>query len=52
VEVVLPDKELISYKEALIFGFMGLLKELNQNNCLSSVTGALRDCCAGKVYLP
>lgn len=52
VEVVLPNKELISYKEALIFGFMGLLKELNQNNCLSSVTGALRDCCAGKVFCP
>ncbi len=52
VEVVLPNKELISYKEALIFGFMGLLKEFNQNNCLSSVTGALRDCCAGKVFCP
>lgn len=52
VEVVLPSKELISYKEALIFGFMGLLRELNQNNCLSSVTGASRDCSSGVVFIP
>lgn len=44
------DSELIEFKEALIFAFLGVLKLRNENNCLASVTGACRDNCGGTVY--
>ncbi len=50
--VVLPNKELIEYKEALVFAFLGLLRMQNQINCLSSVTGASRDHCSGIIFYP
>lgn len=50
VEVVLPDRKTIEFKEALIFGYLGLLRILGQNNCLSSVTGAQYDAMGGAVY--
>lgn len=44
------DPQLINYKEALIFAFLGVLRLRNENNCLASVTGASRDSCSGMVY--
>lgn len=44
------DAELIEFKEALIFAFLGLLRVLGENNCLASVTGASRDNCGGTIY--
>lgn len=44
--------ELIDFKEALIFAFLGVLKMRNEINCLSSVTGASRDCSGGKIIHP
>lgn len=52
VELILPEKKLIDYKEALIFAFLGLLRLSDNNNCLASVTGAEKDHIAGAVYLP
>ena len=49
---VLPDDELVDYKEALVFAFLGLLRWLERPNCLRSVTGASRDHCAGAVWMP
>jgi len=50
VALVIPEDKLIQYKEALIFAFLGVLRIRNENNCLSSVTGASEDCCSGSVY--
>jgi len=46
------NKELIEFKEALIFAFMGLLRYLNRLNVLSKYSGSARDHSAGSVWLP
>ncbi len=50
VEVVIPSAEILEYKEALIFGLLGVLKLRDEVNCLASVTGAKKDHSSGKVY--
>jgi anhydro-N-acetylmuramic acid kinase len=51
-EIVVPDDELINFKEALIFGLMGVLRLEKKINVLASVTGALRDSSSGVIYEP
>ena len=51
-EIIIPSSEIIEYKEALIFGFLGVLKDSNINNCYSSVTGATKDHSSGNVFIP
>ncbi len=51
-EIIIPDKEIIDFKEALIFGFMGVLRNLGDFNCLASATGASSDSCSGIIYQP
>jgi anhydro-N-acetylmuramic acid kinase len=50
--IKIPEKSLIDFKEAVIFGFLGVLKLRNEINCLQSVTGAKQDHSSGKIYLP
>jgi anhydro-N-acetylmuramic acid kinase len=50
-QIVIPDAQLIDFKEAIIFAFLGYLRVLEQNNCLKSVTGAVRNSCGGAIYL-
>lgn len=51
-EITIPSKEIIEYKEALIFGLLGILKLRNEVNCLSSVTGAKVNHSSGEIFLP
>ena len=51
-DVVIPFEEILDYKEALIFAFLGVLRMRDQNNVLRSVTGAQADSCSGVVSNP
>jgi len=51
-EFIIPDKELIDFKEALIFALLGVLKLRGEINVLSSVTGAKMDHSSGRIYEP
>jgi anhydro-N-acetylmuramic acid kinase len=50
--IVIPDREIVNYKEAIVFGFLGALRLCGQNNVLASVTGARRDSCSGTLCTP
>jgi len=50
-QIIIPNKEIIEYKEAIIFGLLGVLKLRNEINCLSSVTGAKHDHSSGKIFI-
>ena len=52
IEVIIPSPEIIEYKEALIFGLLGVLKLRDEVNCLASVTGAKNDHSSGEVFVP
>ena len=46
------SNQLIDFKEALLFAFLGLLKINNQINCLKSVTGATKNHSSGVIFNP
>lgn len=52
IHPIIPDVDIIDFKEAMIFGFLGLCRIKNINNVLHSVTGASHDHCSGAVFLP
>ena len=45
-----PEPEVVDYKEALIFAFLGVLYMADIPSCLSSVTGASRDNIGGMLF--
>ena len=51
-DLTIPKKEIIDFKEALIFAFLGILRFQKKVNCLSSVTGCSKDHCSGKIFYP
>jgi len=50
LQIIIPDSLTIEFKEALIFGFLALLKYQNKINVLASVTGAKHDHSSGVIY--
>ncbi|MEQ9305033.1 MAG: anhydro-N-acetylmuramic acid kinase [Marinoscillum sp.] len=50
-EIIIPDTQLLEFKEALIFGFLALLRKLNMVNVFASVTGAQQDTVSGDLHL-
>lgn len=51
-EIIIPSAEVVNYKEALIFAFLGVLKLRGENNVMSSVTGASKDHSSGVIFFP
>ena len=46
-ELIVPDENIINFKEALIFAFMGVLRLRNEVNVLCSATGSSENHCSG-----
>ena len=51
IEVIIPGKNLVNYKEALIMALIGTLRWREEYNILSSVTGAKRNSIGGALWL-
>ncbi|RIH67037.1 anhydro-N-acetylmuramic acid kinase [Mariniphaga sediminis] len=49
-EITIPTDQLIHFKEAIVFAFLGLLRFLGQINCYASVTGSRKDSSSGIIY--
>ena len=51
-EIKIPERAIVEFKEAIIFGFLGALFLEKETNTLQSVTGATRDSIGGILHLP
>ncbi len=51
IEVVVPNENLVQYKEALIMALIGVLRWRQEYNVLASVTGASRNSIGGAVWI-
>ena len=51
ISIVIPDYDLIQYKEALIMALIGTLRWREEYNVFSSVTGAKRNSIGGALWL-
>ena len=52
IEVLVPEEDLVDFKEAIVFALMGVLKMRGETNCLASVTGADKDVSGGVIIEP
>jgi anhydro-N-acetylmuramic acid kinase len=50
MNIVIPSKKILEFKEALIFALLGVLKMRGEINALHSVTGAKYDHSSGVIY--
>ncbi len=51
IGVVVPEAQLVDYKEALVMALIGVLRWREENNLFASVTGASRDSIGGAVWI-
>jgi anhydro-N-acetylmuramic acid kinase len=51
IEIIIPNDELIDYKEAIVMALIGVLRWREENNVISSVTGASRNSIGGAVWM-
>ena len=51
IDILIPESEVIKYKEALIMALLGVLRWREENTVLASVTGALRSSIGGAVWI-
>ncbi len=51
IAVVVPDANLVKYKEAIVMALIGTLRWREEANVLSSVTGASRDSVGGALWI-
>ncbi len=49
-QLIKPSNEIIDFKEALIFSFLGVLRLRKESNSLKSVTGAKKNAVGGCIY--
>lgn len=50
IRVVIPEEEIIQYKEAIIMAFIGVLRWRQEYNVLATVTGASRNSIGGALW--
>ena len=51
-DLKIPDDNTVNFKEAIVFGLLGVLRMRNEANVLASVTGASKDHCSGIIHKP
>ena len=51
-DIIIPKDEIIDYKEAIVFAYLGFKYLSNQPNNVISVTGARRNLCMGVLHKP
>jgi anhydro-N-acetylmuramic acid kinase len=51
VEAIVPTKQLVDYKEAIVMALLGVLRWREENTVLNSVTGATRSSIGGAVWI-
>ena len=51
-KTIVPSSQIIDFKEAIIFAFLGGLRLREESNCLKSVTGTDHNHSGGVIYLP
>lgn len=52
LEIIIPDKNIINYKEAILMALMGYLRLHQLPNCFSYATGAKKDAIGGALFIP
>ncbi len=51
VHVVIPENELVEYKEALVMALIGVLRWREEENVMASATGAVRNSVGGALWM-
>lgn len=51
-DIDVAEENILNFKEAIVFAFLGLKRSIGAINCYASVTGAARDHCSGLFMIP